>query len=439
MHTLQQLLSGALKGSRHVKLSCGLTEFPRELFSLEESLEILDLSANHLSELPDDFGRFSQLKIAFFSDNLFTELPVVLGDCRQLSMIGFKSNQIAAVPEHALPVTTRWLILTNNRITKLPASIGDCRPLQKAALAGNQLTALPPEMAKCRNLELLRISANKFDTLPDWLLNLPKLSWLAFSGNPFSFKKEKLGVLDEADWQEFELIEQLGEGASGNIYKARWLKHPLHKEVAVKVFKGEVTSDGFPEDEMDASIAAGIHPNLVKLFSKIKNHPGKKQGLVMELIPPSFYNLGLPPSLDSCSRDVFPSGVVFTGREILQIADAIASAVSHLHALGICHGDLYAHNILIDKNPESLISDFGAASFYDRGNSQAKKIQQIECRAFGCLLDDLLMHLAKDDRLSELARSLEQLRTELMTEDAGLRPLFAELSSRLKMLRQEPL
>ena len=74
MHTLQQLLSGELKGSKHLKLIDGLTEFPNEIYSLAESLEVLDLSGNRLSVLPHDFGRLSKLKIVFFSDNLLNPI-----------------------------------------------------------------------------------------------------------------------------------------------------------------------------------------------------------------------------------------------------------------------------------------------------------------------------------------------------------------------------
>ena len=68
MQTLQQLLSGELIGTKKLKLSCGLTEFPSEIFTLADTLELLDLSGNQLSQLPEDFGRFKKLKIAFFSE-----------------------------------------------------------------------------------------------------------------------------------------------------------------------------------------------------------------------------------------------------------------------------------------------------------------------------------------------------------------------------------
>lgn len=432
MHTLQQLTSGELSGIRHLKLSCGLTEFPTDIFSLAETLEVLDLSGNTLSVLPDDFGRLTQLKIAFFSDNLFTELPSVLSDCKHLSMIGFKSNRIVYIPENALPPSTRWLILTNNRIKHLPASIGKCNLLQKVALAGNFLSTLPSEMINCRNLELLRISANRFKELPGWLFDMPKLSWLAFAGNPF-YKMEQPDSVDlpEIDWESFDVQEQLGEGASGNIYRAIWKNKENKTNVAIKVYKGEVTSDGFPDDEMQAAITAGKHPCLVSLLGTIFNHPYQKQGLVMALIPPTFYNLGLPPSWDTCSRDVFPDGSVFKSHEILKIVTAIASLANHLHQKGIMHGDLYAHNILIDQHTNTLMGDFGAASFYDTENPYAKKIQQIEARAYGCLLDDLLQRLDASDDDQETISFLMGLRTTLMQETTQFRPLFGEICQRL--------
>ncbi|MER2539862.1 MAG: protein kinase, partial [Azonexus sp.] len=98
MNTLEQLRAGELTGSRRIKLACGLSEFPREIFDLAETLEILDLSGNTLNSLPDDLPRLRHLRILFCSDNQFTELPAVLGQCTQLSMIGFKANQIRQVP-----------------------------------------------------------------------------------------------------------------------------------------------------------------------------------------------------------------------------------------------------------------------------------------------------------------------------------------------------
>ena len=58
MQTLEQLKAGKLIGSEKIKLTCGLTEFPLELFALADTLEILDLTGNHLS-IPKSKNTFS--------------------------------------------------------------------------------------------------------------------------------------------------------------------------------------------------------------------------------------------------------------------------------------------------------------------------------------------------------------------------------------------
>ena len=103
MHTLEQLRAGALAGHLRVTIRAGLTEFPTALYQLADHLEILDLSGNALSALPDDLPRLHKLRILFCSDNQFTELPSVLGQCQSLRMVGFKANQIRHLPAAALP------------------------------------------------------------------------------------------------------------------------------------------------------------------------------------------------------------------------------------------------------------------------------------------------------------------------------------------------
>lgn len=432
MHTLAQLTQGELKGSKHVKLACGLSTFPLEILDLSDTLEILDLSHNHLSSLPEDFDKLQKLKIAFFSDNDFTELPAVLGKCKNLEMIGFKSNKIKTVSEESLPAITRWLILTNNQISIIPKSIGKCHRLQKLALAGNSIKELPAEMQNCNNLELIRISANLLQQMPPWLLQLPKLSWIAYAGNPCSEMEQISNTLAEIDWAELQIQEQLGQGASGIISKA-WMPN-TQMAVAVKVFKGEMTSDGSPVNEMNACLAAGSHPHLIDVLGKIKNHPQQNNGLVMSLIPPHFSNLGNPPSLQSCSRDVFDANTNFSLQQVLKIAKGIASVCIQLHSSGINHGDLYAHNILFDGDGNHLLGDFGAATFYNTQSEEAEAIQKIEIRAYGCLLDDLLSNLQQSDAMQNSIKMLTQLRNNCLHTNVLFRPTFQSIEELLKDL-----
>ena len=226
MHTLDQLRAGQLHGLKRLDLSAGLTEFPREIFALADTLEILNLSGNALTALPDDLPRLHRLRVLFCSDNRFTEVPTVLRQCPELRMVGFKANLIRTLPAAGLPPRLQWLILTDNQLENLPAEIGHCQQLRKLMLAGNRLTTLPATLADCRHLELLRVAANQLTGLPPGLLALPRLAWLAYAGNPFCAPAEAAVVarhpVATIDWATLTLAETLGAGASGLIYRAAW-------------------------------------------------------------------------------------------------------------------------------------------------------------------------------------------------------------------------
>lgn len=431
--TLEGLRLGQYKGAKKLKLSASITAFPLEILSLFDSLEILDLSNNPLSSLPNDFSRLHKLKIAFFSDCNFTTFPSQLAQCRSLEMIAFKNNHMTTIPPDAFPRKLRWLILTNNEIRELPFSIGQCHRLQKCMLAGNRLTSLPAEMAHCRKLGLLRLSSNNLSTLPDWLFQLPELSFLSFAGNPCAPSFADNPILDNISWSTLSVQQLLGEGASGVISKGTWKDGSGDREVAIKLFKGEVTSDGSPMDEMNACIAAGQHPNLIDPIGKIHGHP-EKQGLVLQLIPPHYTNLGLPPTLESCTRDIFPPNSVFSAEKCKSILYGIAAAAKHIHDRSIAHGDLYAHNTLIDNSGHALLGDFGAATIYgDTGKNE--ELERMEVLAFGHMIEDLLgmveHRLDGEDVLSEkdgyVVEGLNTLHYKCTNPIAMERPDFGEV------------
>jgi hypothetical protein len=443
MNPAAQIHAARLAGSKRLNLSCGLKEFPLEIFDLADTLEILDLSGNELTALPDDLSRLHKLRILFCSDNRFTHLPEVLGQCPRLSMVGFKANKIREIPAAALGKSLRWLILTDNQLSELPAGIGQCTQLQKLMLAGNQLQALPEQLSACTQLELLRISANRFTTLPEWLFSLPRLSWLTYAGNPYCANSESNALLQtpikDIHWLHLDMQQQLGEGASGVIHQASWQKNPEEKtEVAVKLFKGALTSDGLPYSEKAACIGAGAHPNLIAIHGKIYDHPADSKGLVMSLIDPSFRNLAGPPSLDSCTRDIYAAGTTFTLNIALRIAHGIASAAQQLHSLGIMHGDLYAHNILHDGKGECFLGDFGAASFIPlQDQARAVALQRIEVRAFGCLLDELLERCETAEGDQDAIETLTSLQVNCTQGNTASRPLFNEILKVLERLQED--
>jgi hypothetical protein len=435
---LAPLRSGRLAGATRLDLQGGLTEFPREIFDLADTLEILNLTGNRLRSLPDDLPRLRRLRILFCSGNEFTELPEVCGACSELRMVGFKANQIEQVPGAALPPQLRWLILTDNRIRQLPPELGRCAPLQKLMLSGNCLTTLPEEMAACNNLELLRVAANELPSLPEWLMALPRLAWLAFSGNPCAASPSARSPLPDIPWSDLQLETKLGEGASGEIHRASLRQNGAgERSVAVKLFKGALTSDGLPSCEMKACLTAGNHAHLIPIHGQVKHHPDRKQGLVMSLIDPACATLAAPPSFETCTRDIYSNDLRFSPADLMRLAIGIARAAQHLHSLGILHGDLYAHNILWNPGGSCYLGDFGAATFYDRKSAPlVDSFQRIEVRAFGCLLEELLERGEWPMEQFETKEALQRLQQSCAGGNPQDRPSFEEILCELERLEQ---
>ncbi|MCK6425138.1 MAG: leucine-rich repeat-containing serine/threonine-protein kinase [Burkholderiaceae bacterium] len=412
--TLAALRRGDLAGARSLTLRGGLTELPQEIFALADTLEQLDLSGNALTALPADFARLTRLEVLFASGNRFERLPPVLGDCPALQQIGMRGCGLRELPGEALPPALRWLTLTDNALTQLPAALGERPALQKLMLAGNRLQGLPASLVQARSLELLRLSANRLEAWPGWLGELPRLAWLAWAGNPLE-PDDATPIVADVPWSRLQIGALLGEGASGRIHRAVWQPDlpaadaAAGRAVAVKLFKGAMTSDGLPEREMAACLAAGAHPCLVAALGRVSDAPGGQQALVMPLLPSGWQTLAAPPSLASCSRDVYDPGLRLPDRAVLRLLGCVADAMAHLHRRGWSHGDLYAHNMAWDPaSGAAVLSDFGASSRLLPGFAgQAQR--RFEVRAWGLLAEELLDRCESDlPDLRELARACAQ-------------------------------
>jgi hypothetical protein len=420
---LDALRRGELAGAHALALRCGLVEFPREIFGLADTLEVLDLSGNALDQLPHDLGRLRALKVLFCSGNRFEVLPPGLGDCAALSQVGFRATGMREVPAESLPPRLRWLTLTDNAIETLPDAIGDRPLLQKLMLAGNRLRSLPEQLAGAKRLELLRLSANQLEALPGWLTSLPRLAWLAWAGNPVEGPAARAAGR-AIDWATLRIEGMLGEGASGRVMHAVWAgggSAPV--PVAVKLFKGAMTSDGAPEAEMRACLEAGAHPALAGALGQVVGHPDGQRGLVMNVLPADWRPIAAPPSLASCSRDVYEPDWRVSAHAALRVARCVAEAGAHLHARGLSHGDLYGHNVLWDgARGEAVLTDFGAASFLPSG-TQDRALRSLDVRAWGVLVGELL------DRCKEPSAGLRELQSLCVSPGTLGRPEFGEIVS----------
>jgi tRNA A-37 threonylcarbamoyl transferase component Bud32/tetratricopeptide (TPR) repeat protein len=146
---------------------------------------------------------------------------------------------------------------------------------------------------------------------------------------------------------QLEIIELLGSGGMGAVYKARQQK--IDRLVALKILPSEAAGDpGFAErfTREARALARLNHPNIVALY-----HFGHVNGLhyfIMEYVD----GLNLR-QLEQAGR--------LSPREALQIIPQICEALQFAHDEGIVHRDIKPENVLLDKKGRVKIADFGLA------------------------------------------------------------------------------
>jgi serine/threonine protein kinase len=149
----------------------------------------------------------------------------------------------------------------------------------------------------------------------------------------------------------YEIIETLGRGGMGVVYKAR--DTHLDRFAAIKVLPSEKVADSERKRRFvqEAKAASALnHPNIVHIYD-IAEADGI-QFIAMEFVPGK--------TLDQMiGRKGLRIGDVF--KYAVQIADALAQA----HAAGIIHRDLKPSNIIVTENGLVKILDFGLAKLLE--------------------------------------------------------------------------
>jgi serine/threonine protein kinase len=153
-------------------------------------------------------------------------------------------------------------------------------------------------------------------------------------------------VLDET----YELVERIGGGGMGVVYRARDKK--LGRDVAVKTLTATSDPDLLRLFEREARATAQLlHPNIVTLY-----HVGTHQDvpyLVLELL--------VGETLDKrlARRQQLSVG------EALAIIEPVLSAISFAHERGVLHRDLKPSNVFITVDERVKVLDFGVALALD--------------------------------------------------------------------------
>ena len=151
---------------------------------------------------------------------------------------------------------------------------------------------------------------------------------------------------------KYEIIDLLGKGAMGIVYKA--LDPDIDREVAVKTIRFDLISDEEEKNELMLRFirearAAGklVHPNIITIHDV-----GKEKDMtyiVMQYIE--------GPSL----QNWIVSKKKFSAPDIVKLMLQLCDALNFAHQSGIVHRDIKPANILLDNNGKPHICDFGVA------------------------------------------------------------------------------
>ena len=175
-------------------------------------------------------------------------------------------------------------------------------------------------------------------------------------------------VLDELDrrdkpWQlgNYEILEQIGCGGMGVIYRAR--QRHSRRIVAVKrVLSYRADSHGaLQRFRREAQAVASLdHPNILPIYEVSESEDG---------LP--FFSMKLA---EKGSLAENAASLRDEPRKCVQLMVKVARAVEYAHSRGVLHRDIKPGNILLNDRGEPLVSDFGLAKLLDGNNDLTRSL-----------------------------------------------------------------
>lgn len=146
----------------------------------------------------------------------------------------------------------------------------------------------------------------------------------------------------------YEILDVVGAGGMSIVYKARC--HRLNRNVAIKVLKPEFSNDKnfVTKFRIEAQASAGLtHPNIVNVYDVYDDNG--MYFIVMELVD----GITLKDYIDQNGRLSMDKAIDFS----IQIASGLEAA----HESHIIHRDIKPQNIIVSKNGNLKVTDFGIA------------------------------------------------------------------------------
>ncbi len=151
-----------------------------------------------------------------------------------------------------------------------------------------------------------------------------------------------------AAWGPYAIIEEIGHGVFGTVYRAH--DPELRRDVALKVVRPPHPGAAFDPDhalEEAQRLAKVNHPNVVRVFRA--DRIGDEVGISMELIAGD--------TLDALVKERGP----FSAGEAALIGLDLCRALAAVHGTHTLHGDIKAHNVMRSAGGDIVLTDFGTS------------------------------------------------------------------------------
>ena len=185
----------------------------------------------------------------------------------------------------------------------------------------------------------------------------------------------------DTQWRlgHYEILEEIGRGGMGVIYRAR--QQHSRRIVAVKrILAHEVNShETLARFRREAEAVASLdHPNILPIHEVSESEEG------LPFFSMKYATGGSLRSAASALRN--------KPRECVQLMAKVTRGIAYAHGKGVLHRDLQPGNILLDENGEPMVSDFGLAKWLDQTSEITRTLEtlgtpgyiapeQAECRA----------------------------------------------------------
>jgi serine/threonine-protein kinase len=164
--------------------------------------------------------------------------------------------------------------------------------------------------------------------------------------------RDVMPVATPAQWGHLRLLERIGYGAFGEVFRA--FDTRLDREVALKLLPAApashqlVASSIIQEGRLLAKVR---HPNVVTIHGA--EQIGERVGLWMEFVR------------GHTLEQLLQQGTVFRTDEVISIGIEVCRAVSAVHAAGLLHRDIKAHNVMRAEDRRIMLMDFGTGRELD--------------------------------------------------------------------------